>query len=117
MSFCFLAFNFIHTLDPLPNNTIASIAYAYFHFKFTEYKFFDFNELIFYEKSDIFIPKDLDFVIEGYCDPEEMEIEGMFGDHTGYYTLKEPYPVLNVTAITHKKNPIFYLRIFQKLLR
>ena len=64
--------------------------------------------------NDIFIPKDLDFVIEGYCDPEEMEIEGMFGDHTGYYTLKEPYPVLNVTAITHKKNPIFYATVVGK---
>jgi len=49
--------------------------------------------------NDIYIPKDVDFVIEGYCDPNEMEIEGMFGDHTGYYTLKEPYPVLNVTVV------------------
>jgi len=64
--------------------------------------------------NDIFIPKDVDFVIEGYCDPEEMEIEGMFGDHTGYYTLKEPYPVLNVTAITHRKNPIFYATVVGK---
>ena len=64
--------------------------------------------------NDIFIPKDVDFVIEGYCDPEEMEIEGMFGDHTGYYTLKEPYPVLNVTAITYKKNPIFYATVVGK---
>ena len=64
--------------------------------------------------NDIFIPKDVDFVIEGYCNPDEMEIEGMFGDHTGYYTLKEPYPVLNVTAITHKKNPIFYATVVGK---
>ena len=64
--------------------------------------------------NDIFIPKDVDFVIEGYCDPEEMEIEGMFGDHTGYYTLKDPYPVLNVTAITHKKNPVFYATVVGK---
>jgi 4-hydroxy-3-polyprenylbenzoate decarboxylase len=64
--------------------------------------------------NDIFIPKDVDFVIEGYCNPEEMEIEGMFGDHTGYYTLKEPYPVLNVTAITHKKEPVFYATVVGK---
>ena len=64
--------------------------------------------------NDIFIPKDVDFVIEGYCDPNEMEIEGMFGDHTGYYTLKEPYPVLNVTAITHKKTPTFYATVVGK---
>jgi 4-hydroxy-3-polyprenylbenzoate decarboxylase len=64
--------------------------------------------------NDIFIPRDVDFVIEGYCDPRETEIEGMFGDHTGYYTLKEPYPVLRVTAITHKKNPVFYATVVGK---
>ena len=64
--------------------------------------------------NDIYIPKDVDFVIEGFVDTEEMEIEGPFGDHTGYYTLKEPYPVLNVTAITHKKNPIFLATVVGK---
>ena len=64
--------------------------------------------------NDIYIPKDVDFVIEGYCNPEELEIEGMFGDHTGYYTLKEEYPVLNVTAITHKKEPYFYATVVGK---
>jgi len=44
--------------------------------------------------NDIYIPKDVDIVIEGFVDPEKMEIEGPFGDHTGYYTLKEPYPVM-----------------------
>ncbi|NPA55630.1 MAG: menaquinone biosynthesis decarboxylase [Epsilonproteobacteria bacterium] len=64
--------------------------------------------------NDIYVPYDADIVIEGYCDPSEMEIEGMFGDHTGYYTLKEPYPVLNVTAITHRKSPIFYATVVGK---
>ena len=45
-----------------------------------------------------------DFVIEGYVDPTEpLRDEGPFGDHTGYYTLPEPYPVFHVTAITHRQ--------------
>ena len=45
-----------------------------------------------------------DFVIEGYIDPTEpLRDEGPFGDHTGYYTLPEPYPVFHVTAITHRQ--------------
>jgi len=44
-----------------------------------------------------------DFVIEGYADPTEpLRDEGPFGDHTGYYTLPEPYPVFHITAITHR---------------
>jgi len=45
-----------------------------------------------------------DFVIEGGVDPREpLREEGPFGDHTGYYTLPEPYPVFHVTAITHRE--------------
>jgi hypothetical protein len=58
--------------------------------------------------NDIYIPRDVDIVIEGFVDPELMEIEGPFGDHTGYYTLKEPYPVMEVTAITMKENPVYH---------
>ncbi len=57
--------------------------------------------------NDIYIPRDVDIVIEGFVDPEAMEIEGPFGDHTGYYTLPEPFPVLEVETITMKKDPIF----------
>lgn len=57
--------------------------------------------------NPIYIPKDADFVIEGWVDPNQMELEGPFGDHTGYYTPKEAYPVLEVSAITHKHTPIF----------
>ena len=46
--------------------------------------------------------------IEGYVDPTEpLRDEGPFGDHTGYYTLPEPYPVFHVTAITHRKDAIY----------
>jgi len=49
-----------------------------------------------------------DFVIEGYIDPTEpLRDEGPFGDHTGYYTLPEPYPVFHVTAITHRKDAVY----------
>ena len=49
-----------------------------------------------------------DFVIEGYVDPTEpLRDEGPFGDHTGYYTLPEPYPVFHVTAISHRKDAVY----------
>lgn len=64
--------------------------------------------------NPIYIPEDVDFVIEGWVDPSEMEIEGPFGDHTGYYTLKEPYPFMRVSAITHKKEPTFLATVVGK---
>jgi len=64
--------------------------------------------------NDLEVPADADIVIEGWCDPNEMEIEGMFGDHTGYYTLKKPFPVLNVEVITTKKDPIYYATVVGK---
>ena len=64
--------------------------------------------------NDIEVPADADIVIEGYCNPREMEIEGMFGDHTGYYTLKKPFPFMRVEAITTKKNPIYYATVVGK---
>ncbi len=64
--------------------------------------------------NDIYIPRDVDVVIEGFVDPEVMEIEGPFGDHTGYYTLKEPFPVMEVETITMKKNPVFQATVVGK---
>jgi len=64
--------------------------------------------------NDIYIPQDVDFVIEGFVDPSVMKIEGPFGDHTGYYTLEEEYPLLDVTAITSKANPIFAATVVGK---
>ncbi|MFI5193152.1 MAG: menaquinone biosynthesis decarboxylase [Chitinophagales bacterium] len=59
-------------------------------------------------QPDIEVPADADFVIEGYVDPTEDPIwEGPFGDHTGYYSLPDWYPSFHVTAITHKKNPVY----------
>jgi len=53
------------------------------------------------------VPAQAEIVIEGYVDPNEHLPEGPFGDHTGYYTPIEPFPVFHVTAITHRKNPIY----------
>jgi 4-hydroxy-3-polyprenylbenzoate decarboxylase len=64
--------------------------------------------------NDIYIPRDVDFVIEGFVDPNKIKIEGPFGDHTGYYTLEEEYPVLDVTAITSKADPIFAATVVGK---
>lgn len=62
--------------------------------------------------NELFVPADADFVIEGFVDPkEEFVMEGPFGDHTGYYTPQEPFPKLHVTAITHRKNPIYFTTI------
>ncbi|MEA2111984.1 MAG: menaquinone biosynthesis decarboxylase [Campylobacterota bacterium] len=64
--------------------------------------------------NDIYIPDGVDFVIEGLVDPNEMKIEGPFGDHTGYYTLEEPYPCMEVTAISHKYDPVFLATVVGK---
>jgi len=52
------------------------------------------------QTNDLEVPADCDFVLEGYVDPAEpTALEGMFGDHTGYYTLPEPYPKFHVERI------------------
>jgi len=57
---------------------------------------------------DLEVPADADFVLEGYVDPNEPLVsEGPFGDHTGYYSLADLYPLFHITAITHRKNPIY----------
>jgi 4-hydroxy-3-polyprenylbenzoate decarboxylase len=53
------------------------------------------------------VPAQAEIVIEGYVDPNEHAPEGPFGDHTGYYTPVEPFPVFHVTALTHRKEPIY----------
>jgi 4-hydroxy-3-polyprenylbenzoate decarboxylase len=59
-------------------------------------------------QPDIEVPADADFIIEGYIDPgDELIWEGPFGDHTGYYSLPDWYPRFHITAITHKKDPVY----------
>ncbi|RUT49093.1 menaquinone biosynthesis decarboxylase [Campylobacter fetus] len=64
--------------------------------------------------NDIFIPHDADYVIEGFVDTNRLKDEGKFGDHTGFYTPVEPFPIMEVTKITHKKNPIFHATVVGK---
>jgi len=56
---------------------------------------------------DLEVPAEAEFIIEGYVDPKEIRVEGPFGDHTGYYSLKGDYPVFHATAITHRKKPVY----------
>jgi len=65
-------------------------------------------ELVRCETNDLEVPANADFVLEGYVDPREpLREEGPFGDHTGYYTLPEPYPVFHLTAISHRQQAIY----------
>ncbi len=56
---------------------------------------------------DLEVPAEAEFILEGYVDPHELRLEGPFGDHTGYYSLEDHYPVFHVTAITHRKHPVY----------
>jgi len=57
---------------------------------------------------DLYVPDDADIVIEGFIDPAAGTVtEGPFGDHTGFYSLADTYPVFNVTCITHSQNAIY----------
>src|SRR5437868_11649350 len=64
-------------------------------------------EMVKCETVDLEVPADVDLVLEGYVQPGEMRPEGPFGDHTGYYTAVEDYPVFHVTAITHRKDAVY----------
>ena len=56
---------------------------------------------------DLEVPAESQIVIEGYVPPGERRIEGPFGDHNGYYSVPAEYPVFHVTAITHRRDPIY----------
>ncbi|HMM06404.1 MAG TPA: menaquinone biosynthesis decarboxylase [Clostridiales bacterium] len=57
--------------------------------------------------NDIRVPAHAEFVLEGYVEMDETRREGPFGDHTGYYSLADDYPVFHVTCVTHKKYPVY----------
>lgn len=61
--------------------------------------------------NDIYIPANSEFVLEGYVDTTELRVEGPFGDHTGYYSQSDLYPVFHVTKMTHRKKPVFIATI------
>ncbi|MBK5945285.1 3-octaprenyl-4-hydroxybenzoate carboxy-lyase [Rhodobacter veldkampii DSM 11550] len=55
----------------------------------------------------LLVPADAEMVLEGWIHPGDTALEGPFGDHTGYYNSVEPFPVMRVSAITHRRDPIY----------
>lgn len=64
-------------------------------------------EMVKCETCDLEVPAQAEFVLEGYVIPGEKRREGPFGDHTGFYSLADDYPVFHVECVTHRKNPIY----------
>jgi len=64
-------------------------------------------EVVQCQTIDVRVPAEAEFVLEGYVDPHERRIEGPFGDHTGYYSEADEYPVFHITAITHRRDAIY----------
>ena len=60
---------------------------------------------------DLLVPAEAEFVLEGYVDPAERRREGPFGDHTGFYSLDDDFPVFHVTAITRRERPVYMTTI------
>lgn len=64
-------------------------------------------ELVKCETVDLEVPANAEIILEGYIDPLEKRLEGPFGDHTGYYSLADQYPVFHLTCVTSRKNPVY----------
>jgi len=64
-------------------------------------------EMVKCETSDLEVPANSEIVLEGYVELGELRREGPFGDHTGFYSLEDDYPVFHITCVTHRKNPLY----------
>ena len=71
-------------------------------------------ELVKCRTVDLEVPAHAEIILEGYVDTEEKRWEGPFGDHTGYYSLADDYPVFHITCITHRKDPIYFATVVGK---
>ncbi len=71
-------------------------------------------EMVKCKTVDIEVPAHAEIILEGYVRTDEMRREGPFGDHTGYYSLADDYPVFHVTCITHRKDPIYSATVVGK---
>jgi 4-hydroxy-3-polyprenylbenzoate decarboxylase len=71
-------------------------------------------ELVKCETVDLEVPATAEIVLEGYVELGELRTEGPFGDHTGFYTMKDEYPVFHITCITHRKDPIYAATVVGK---
>jgi 4-hydroxy-3-polyprenylbenzoate decarboxylase len=71
-------------------------------------------ELVRCETVDLEVPAGSEIVLEGYVNLDELRIEGPFGDHTGFYSLPDLYPVFHLTCVTHRRDPIYATTIVGK---
>jgi 4-hydroxy-3-polyprenylbenzoate decarboxylase len=71
-------------------------------------------ELVKAETVDLEVPAHAEYILEGYVELGELRTEGPFGDHTGFYTMQDEYPVFHLTAITHRKDPIYAATVVGK---
>jgi 4-hydroxy-3-polyprenylbenzoate decarboxylase len=71
-------------------------------------------ELVKCETVDLDVPAHAEIILEGYVELGELRTEGPFGDHTGFYTMQDDYPVFHITCITHRKDPVFAATIVGK---
>jgi 4-hydroxy-3-polyprenylbenzoate decarboxylase len=71
-------------------------------------------ELVKCETVDLEVPAHAEIVLEGYVALDELRKEGPFGDHTGFYTMEDEYPVFHITCITHRKDPVYAATIVGK---
>ncbi len=71
-------------------------------------------ELVKAETVDLEVPAHAEIILEGYVKLDELRREGPFGDHTGYYTMEDEYPVFHITCITHRKDPVYSATIVGK---
>jgi 4-hydroxy-3-polyprenylbenzoate decarboxylase len=71
-------------------------------------------ELVKCETVDLEVPADAEIILEGHVNLDELRTEGPFGDHTGFYSLEDEYPVFHVTCVTHRKDPIYATTIVGK---
>ena len=68
-------------------------------------------ELVKCQTVDLEVPANAEIILEGYVDLNEFRREGPFGDHTGYYSLADDYPVFHVTCLTHRRDPVYLTTI------
>ncbi|MDE3188795.1 MAG: UbiD family decarboxylase [Acidobacteriota bacterium] len=71
-------------------------------------------EIVKCETVDLEVPAHAEIVLEGYVELGELRTEGPFGDHTGFYTMTDEYPVFHLTCITHRSDPIYAATIVGK---
>jgi len=68
-------------------------------------------ELVKCRTVDLEVPASAQYVLEGYVEPGERRTEGPFGDHTGFYSLADQFPVFHLTCLTRRKKPIYHTTV------